>query len=110
MRDEQLTLDMQPLIGPPSGESHQEKFWAFHEANPQVMANLERLARRRIAAGRTHLSMKKLWEDLRDEYLERTTGDVFKLNNNYTAYYAREIVRLHPQWAPLFSMRAVKAS
>jgi hypothetical protein len=106
---EQLTLDMQPLIGPPSGESHQEKFWAFHEANPQVMANLERLARREIAAGEKCLSMKELWETLRKTY-RRTSGGAFKLNNNYTAYYAREIVRLHPQWAPLFSMRAVKAS
>ncbi len=78
---------------------------AFHAANPHVMAAVVKMATYAQQHGVRRYGIKAIFEALRWSALE-TTGEVYKLNNNYTAWYARAVGRLHPTLAPLFLTRS----
>lgn len=83
-----------------------ERFEEFHAANPDVYKVLVRLAREWVAAtGRPKLGIKTLYERARWE-IALNTGDAdYKLNNNYTAFYARLIMYREPDLCDMFDMR-----
>lgn len=82
-----------------------ERFDAFDEANPHVKRRLTDMAMELWRRGTKHYGMKALYEVLRYEYTLRTSGDSFKLNNNYTALYARKIMLENPELDGFFSTR-----
>jgi hypothetical protein len=107
MDEEQLELpDLLPLSEPTyaSGLSIAERFEMFHEANPHVAKALESLAAQWL---RRHerASMKALFERLRWESGLQTHGEAYRLNNNYTAHYARLLIEQRPEWADAFETR-----
>lgn len=62
-------------------------------------------------AGWRHYSMKALWEVARFELdLERGPESGFKLNNDYTALLARELMAELPALAGMFELRARRAA
>lgn len=87
---QQLTLDYGELVRVTTtpGATVDEQFARFHAANPHVFANLLKLTRREVQKGRRHWSVKGAYEVLRWNISE-TTGADYKLNNNFTAIYAR---------------------
>lgn len=86
------------------------RFVAFDESNPRVYRRLVALARQAVARGRTRIGIKMLWEVLRWEFfLETDTDDDFRLNNNYTAHYARKIMDTEPGLAGIFELRELRA-
>ena len=96
---DQMLLDLSPLTVPDYAPtlSLPERFAAFHAANPHVADALEALARQWLAA-RPKVSVKALVERLRWESGITTTGDEYRINNSYAAFYARELLRRHPEW------------
>lgn len=67
-----------------------EQFEKFHADNPIVYNTLHRLARGWVADhGRTKLGIRMLWEVARWEIIRSTRDTEYKMNNNYTGYYAR---------------------
>jgi hypothetical protein len=95
--------------GPRSG-SIERDFLEFHQANPLVYERLVQLAREwKRRRGNRKVGMKMLFEVLRWEVAMRTTGDDFRLNNNYTSYYARLIMEREPDLRGLFETRALHA-
>lgn len=102
MTAEQLQLG---FTGPMS-----EAFEQFHFDNPRVYVILVRLAREWIRlTGRHKLGIKTLYERARWEIALATSDPDFKLNNNYTAYYARLIMRRESDLAGLFDLRVSEA-
>lgn len=95
------------LPGLSSGlDSIEARFARFNRGNPEVLEALICLARERRAEGRSFCSMKKLYEDLRDDVRFRTSGgEGFKLNNSFTALYARRIMRVCPDLRGFFRLR-----
>jgi hypothetical protein len=87
-----------------------DRFAAFHAANPDVYAELVRLARYARAAGRQRVGMKELWEVARWHLRLRTRADGYALNNDFTALYARLIQDQEPDLAGLFETRRRKAA
>lgn len=87
-----------------SSQNH-AKFLNFHEANPHVYTRLRELALEMKRKGINKYSMKGLFEVLRWEHTLKTTGDVFKLNNNYTALYARGLMQEEPELEGFFTLR-----
>ena len=87
-----------------------QRFVAFHEANPQVYENLEGLARGLHDAGRQRIGMKMLFEVVRWQHYMMTSdpSSEFKLNNNYTAHYARLLMSRNSGWENLFETRHLK--
>jgi hypothetical protein len=88
----------------------QEQWENFHAANPWVYDALEKLTADAVAQGRTRIGVKWLVEELRWMYAQETTGDLFKLNNNFTSRYVRALIDAHPEWADVFHLRALKAA
>lgn len=92
--------------------SLEQKFWTFHRANPHVYAILIDLAAQWIEVhGRNHLAIKMLFERARWEIaMETRDATGFKLNNNYTAFYARLMMEQEPSLAGAFSLRQQRAA
>ena len=99
------------LVYEPPGESAAadgatiaERFAQFHATNPQVFQLLVELARQQKRAGRQQWSTKAAFEVVRWMAFA-TTGRDYKLNNNYTSHYAREIMRRCPDLVGFFEVR-----
>lgn len=86
----------------------ERKFREFHSENPNVYDELVRLAREAKKAGKTKAGLKMLWEVLRWRIWLETTGDDFKLNNNYTSRYARLIMESEAGLEGFFEVRGLK--
>ena len=97
--------------------------WADSPGGRQVLriayAIAARFARRYHARGR-RVSMKLIWEELRDNVIfirarMKARGimldkiDGFALNNNFHALVARHIISHRPEWAGLFEFRELGA-
>lgn len=85
------------------------QFREFHAANPHVYQKLREIALFVRARGHRRFGVKALFERLRWISLFETTGDPYRLNNNYTAYYARLLMAREPALAGLFELRASRA-
>jgi hypothetical protein len=96
-------------VGPTDGRTIEEMFWSFHHENPHVYDELVRLARRARRRGVARVGMKMLFEVLRWDFALRTGGDEFKLNNNYTSYYARLVMVNEPDLEGVFETRRLHA-
>ncbi|MDD5510457.1 MAG: hypothetical protein PHI12_06590 [Dehalococcoidales bacterium] len=103
-----------PLFPLPDGYMGiiEKKFWEFHNSNPEVYRLLVRYAHEwRDARGiNARIGMKALFERVRWEIglrkREHHDGDKeFKLNNNYTAFYARFIMFNYPELKGMFALR-----
>lgn len=87
-----------------------ERFLEFHQENPHVYRVLVRLAREWVqTTGRKKLAIKTLFERARWELAVHTNASDFRLNNNYTAFYARMIMANEPDLAGIFDLRASEA-
>ena len=87
----------------------EERAMAFHEANPKVYAELRRLALTLYYRGHKHFGCKMLIEQMRWQWAERTSDmSGFKLNNSYTATYARLLMHNEPELQGVFNTRNTK--
>ncbi len=82
-----------------------ERFDAFHRANPAVYASLKQIALDLVRRGIKRSSIAFCFERLRWLYAIQTSGDVFKLNNNYKPYYARLLMESVPELVGFFELR-----
>jgi len=85
-------------------------FREFHEANPDVWRLFVRFTFDVIRRGFKHYSSKSIFERIRwhtDIETVIQTGEIkdFKLNNNYTAAYARLFGQTYPEHAGFFRLR-----
>ena len=81
-------------------------FAQFDRENPSVYDGLRRLALQVRRTGRQHYGIKALFEVLRYEYALTTfSDDGLKLNNNYTALYARKLMECEPELQGFFYLR-----
>lgn len=81
------------------------KFWRFHMNNPHVYEGLVALARQAKSMGIDHYGIAALYEVLRWNRAIQTSGDAFKLNNDFRAHYARLIMEVEPDLADFFETR-----
>jgi len=86
-----------------------EAFNNFHSQNPGVYDLIVRFSTELRLAGRKRLSISLIVERVRWESAIKTTGDVFKINNNFSALYARKIEQEHPEFSGMFATRTLRA-
>jgi hypothetical protein len=89
----------------------EERFRAFHAANPAVYRCLIKLTQERFLRGSQRHGMKAMWEQLRYRI---ATGSVrlaegYNFNNDYTSRYARLLVEQYPAYRGLFELRQLSA-
>ncbi len=82
-----------------------ERAERFHRRNPSVYTFAVSVSRYTKSKGVQHYGIGAVWEIMRFKYLE-THGDIYKLNNNYRAWYARRIMQNEPDLANFFTTRA----
>lgn len=88
-----------------------ERFREFHAANPQVYAELLKLARQAVAQGhRRRVGIRMLWEVMRWNLTVRVKADgQFRLNDHYHSRYSRLLMQ-EPDLAGIFEVRALKSA
>lgn len=101
---------LEPIVRSPSGKDGRkqtiaERFAEFHDANPSVYAAIRGLALQAKRNGFRKWSTKAAFEVLRWQYAIQTKTDDYKLNNNFTAPYARLLMASEPQLAGFFETR-----
>jgi hypothetical protein len=104
--------DIQPVQQPAilPGQSIQQRFEEFNALNPWALRHLEALTEDCVAKGFGRVGIGMLFELLRWRYGQATRGDAFRLNNNFRSRYVRLLIDRHPEWAPLFETRALRAA
>lgn len=110
----QLELDLGVYVPPTieKGMTIQQRFEAFHAANPWVLRAFEQLVADWLGQGHRKVGMKMLAEVLRWQHSRRTTTQAtgFKFDNNLTSRYARLLIERHPEWEQAFETRELRAS
>ncbi len=87
------------------------RFDQFHRDHPDVYVELVRLARQVKARGFSRYSIKGLFEIVRwNVAVGKGPDDDFKLNNNLSAFYAREIMRREHDLKGFFQLREQRAA
>lgn len=85
------------------------KFKAFHLDNPHVYKKFKEYAFKIKKTGRKKYSAVTLINVIRWEHDTETTGDVFKINNDFIALYARLLIHHYPEFDNFFELRKMKA-
>jgi len=93
-----------------AGQRNLWKAQKFHADNPHVYSELVSLARQLRGLGHERYSIKGLWEVLRHRRAMQTNASDFKLNNNYTAHYARWIMDREPDLSGFFATRTTRTT
>jgi hypothetical protein len=88
----------------------QAAFERFHKENPHVLDRLLELTDEYLMQGHSKVGIGMLFEVLRWTEDMSTTGDAFKLNNNYRSRYVRLMLKRRPDWADVFSTRELVAA
>lgn len=81
----------------------QERFLAFHVANPEVYQTIVTLAKQAKAAGHNKYGVKTIVEIMRWNHDISTTGSRFKLPNEYSSRYARLVMDFEPDLDGFFN-------
>lgn len=88
----------------------EEKFQKFHQENPQVYRQLEKMSWQLLNAGQRKVGIGMLFEVMRWRSMLRTTGDEYKLNNNYRSRYVRLLIDNNPEFESLFETRQLHSA
>jgi hypothetical protein len=85
----------------------EQDFVEFHAKNPHVYKLFDQFTKALISRGYAHQSADVVLHRIRWETLIETTDDTFKINNNYSAYYARLWMRDNPTYKGFFRTRVL---
>ena len=86
-------------------EQRKKDWWEWHKANPHVWLYFERFSMEAVQKGRKKISHWLIINRIRWEVNIVTTGDDFKISNDYIAFYARLWKAKHPQHKDLFTTK-----
>jgi hypothetical protein len=85
----------------------ERRFCEFHQHNPHVYEYLRDLCLEVRQRGVYRFGIRTVWERLRwhARFETARAPDEWKLNNNYTRYYARLLMKQEPELAGMFEIR-----
>ena len=84
------------------------RFETFHRANPHVFRKFKELAFAIKATGRLRYAARTITEKIRWDHDINTVGEVFKLNDNFIAFYVRLLIHRYPEFDGFFELRRVR--
>lgn len=84
------------------------RFAQFHKANPFIYERFIELAYRMLRVGRKKYGAQKIIHVIRWDYDISTSGDVFEINNDFIALYARLAIADYGELAGFFELRKMK--
>jgi hypothetical protein len=84
-----------------------ETFQEYQERNPKIYKEFKHYAFELIKAGESKIGSKAIFERIRWQS-KINKVDEFKINNNFTADYARKFEQDFPHFAGIFEKRVCK--
>lgn len=84
------------------------KFCTYHVHNPQIYEAFKTKAHETIDKGFKHYSAKGIFEIIRWHTGVASNGDCFKVNNNYSSFFARLFEIEYPKYKGFFRNRKSK--
>lgn len=96
-----------------TGQTIAEAFAAFDAANPQVYELFKKYVREVVKAKGKNVktSSKLIINRIRWEvYVQTNSQDEFKINDAFTAHYARKFASDYPDYAHLFNYKHLRAA
>lgn len=88
----------------------QAKFEDFDAENPHVYSKIIQYAGQLYDAGRRRTAMNTLMHRVRwDAAVETNSDDRFKINENFTPYYARKLADDFPRLGSMLEFRRLRA-
>ena len=91
-----------------TGKTIESAFDEFDSENPQVFKQLVLEARDAKAAGLKKFSVKTILGVIRWSKM-KTTGEPYKINDAFTALYARKLIRRYPEFKDSIDLRNRRA-
>jgi len=85
-----------------------QKWWEWHNKNPEVYELFKRFTMQVINTGRKRYSHWAIMNQIRWHTEIQTSGSEFKISNNYIAYYARLFVHENPKYKNFFTLKQMK--
>ena len=86
-------------------KSLKHKWWEWHKKNPHVYELFKRFTLIAINKGHKKCSAWLIVNRIRWETSIETTGDDFKISNDFIAYYARLFMHDYPQYEGFFRIK-----
>jgi len=107
----QMTLPFEEFQATAANDNNRTKwelrFQDFHAANPHIYELVKKYTLDVIGTGRKSFSMTSIFERIRWYTTIETSGEEFKINQNFIPYYSRMFMADHPQHDGFFSIRAL---
>lgn len=106
--DDGLTLNITPAKPVKAAKLKlgiEARFEHFHRLNPHVLDAVVSIALDLKSRGFNKGGMKQIFERLRWLYAIQTRGEEYRLNNDFTAYYARVVMAVVPTLDGFFETR-----
>ena len=104
--DDGLKINVAPVLPSRAKGTMETQFEAFHLRNPHVYTSIIAISKDLKKRGFRKGGMKMIFERLRWLYAIQTVGEDYKLNNNYTAFYARLVMATVPELDGFFAVRS----
>lgn len=96
-----------PLFDLPPGHVDKEsEFETYDKTHPEVWENFKGICFQLWDHGVRHYGAKAVFEVIRYHRLVESV-DGYKVNNNWTASYARKLSLLYPQFRDFFELRKI---
>lgn len=89
-------------------QTDMDAFRAYHAANSWIWVEFKRFAQEVYASGRKRYGAKSIMERIRWEFEMKHPGNHFKINNDFTAFYARTLAYNDARFANFFEFREAK--
>jgi hypothetical protein len=83
----------------------EQRFEDFDSANPHVFELFKRFALELLVAGRSRYGANDIISRIRWDTALRTTGDRFKINNDFARPYAQKLVANDARFKDFFEFR-----
>lgn len=85
-----------------------DAFRKYHADNKWIWAEFRRFAEQMLTSGRTEYGAKSIMERIRWEFELNNPGKEFKINNDFTALYARTLAYNDRRFRDFFEFRQPK--
>jgi len=92
------------------GKTIKESFDEFDKNNPRIWRRFQALGFEAMNAGKTKTSSKMICNVIRWEtYIATVKVDDYKINDSFTAHYARKFVEKYREHKNIFEFRRLRA-
>jgi hypothetical protein len=85
-----------------------DKWWAWHKENPEFYKLFKKFTFQAISKGHRRLSAWLIVNRIRWETMIVTTGNEYKISNDFIALYARLFMHEYPDYKGFFRTKPMK--